>query len=111
MSEIPEHYAPALNDKIRISLRGVIGFSQVVIQIMLTSDTELLRSQYAEKEMLERLRKVLPAPKTINSNRTRAARQITGIFRAAGYIEPDLSNLTAIVRFLIDNRIIYPISI
>lgn len=111
MSEIPEHYAPALNDKIRISLRGVIGFSQVVIQIMLTSDTELLRSQYAEKEMLERLRKVLPAPKTINGNRTRAARQITGIFRAAGYIEPDLSNLTAIVRFLIDNRIIYPISI
>lgn len=111
MSEIPEHYAPALNDKIRISLRGVIGFSQVVIQIMLTSDTELLRSQYAEKEMLERLRKVLPAPKTINSNRTRAARQITGIFRAAGYIEPDLSNLTAIVRFLIDNRIIYPISV
>lgn len=111
MSEIPEHYAPTLDDRISISLRGVIGFYQVVVQIMLTSDTELLRSQYAEKEMLERLRKVQPTPKTINSNRTRAARQIAGIFKAAGYIEPDLTNLTEIVRFLVDNRIIYPISI
>lgn len=111
MSEIPEHYAPALGQKIRLSLRGVIGFSQIVIQIMVTADAELLRSQYAEKEMIGRLKAVVPNPITISGNRDRAARQIKGIFRSAGYISPDLSALPQMTRFLIDNRIIYPVTL
>ena len=111
MSEIPEHYPPILGEKIRLSLRGVIGFSQIIIQIMLTADAELLRSEYAEKELKQRLKEAFPNPITISGNRDRAVRQIKGIFKAAGYISPDLLSLTQMTRFLIDNRIIYPITL
>ena len=111
MSEMPEHYCPVLGQKIRLSLRGVIGFSQIVIQIILTADTELLRSEYAEKELKQRLKATFPNPITISGNQDRATRQIKGIFRTAGYISPDLSSLMQMTRFLIDNRIIYPVSL
>lgn len=111
MSEIPEHYAPVLGQRIKLSLRGVIGFSQIIIQIMVTADAELLRSEYAEKELVQCLKLVAPTPITINSDRNRAMRQIKGIFKSAGYIAPNLSSLTEITRFLIDNRIIYPITL
>ena len=109
MSEIPMHYAPTLGARIKLSLRGVIGFSQVVLQIILTADTELLRSSYAEKELIERLKNTFPSPVSINSNRERASRQIVGIFKSAGYIAPDLSSLTQITQFLADNKIIQPV--
>lgn len=109
MSEIPKHYAPILNKKIQISLRGVIGFSQIIIQIMVTSDAELLRSKYAEAELLRRLSAAVPTPLTINSDRSRAIRQIKGIFKKANYITPDLTLTSPILRFLIDNHFIYPV--
>ncbi len=111
MTEIPAHVPPTLGGKIQLDLRGVIGFFQIVLQIMVTVDSELLRSQYAEKELLLRLSEKINTPISINKNRLRAFNQINSIFRAAGFIAPDLTNYQQIVSFLVCNHFIHPINI
>ena len=43
--------APILNAPIQLSLRGVVGFSHIVLKIIATLDAELSRSKDAEKPM------------------------------------------------------------
>ena len=111
MTEIPEHVPPILDSKISISLRGVIGFTQILIQLMVTIDAELLRSQYAEVALIATLQKLYPSPISIGSDRVKAIRQIRGIFEHGKYIRPSINNLADISRFLIDNHIIQPITL
>lgn len=56
VSEVPELYTPVLDNPIKISLRGVVGFSYILIKIMVSLDAELLRSLNAETEFLRRYR-------------------------------------------------------
>lgn len=44
VSELPEHTAPILGTAVRLSLRGVVGFSHIVLKVMATLDAELSRS-------------------------------------------------------------------
>ena len=49
VSEVPEFPIPALGDEIQISLRGVVGFSYILIKILVSLDTELLCAANAER--------------------------------------------------------------
>ena len=45
LDEVPEHYPPILNQPVQISLRGVIGFSAIIVKIITTCDAKLLISE------------------------------------------------------------------
>ena len=50
--ELPEDVVPVLGDKARITIRGVIGFSQFLRRIIIISDSMLMISKYAEQELI-----------------------------------------------------------
>lgn len=56
VSEVPEFYGPILGEPIKMSLRGVVGFSYILIKILVSLDAELLRASDAETEFLRRYR-------------------------------------------------------
>ena len=86
VKECPDFKTPILNTPAELSLRGVIGFSYIVIQIMLTCDAELLCSQYAEAEFLTRL-KALQRRKRIVSTRENGIGIARTYVQGAGYLK------------------------
>lgn len=111
MDEIPEHFVPAVGQPISVSLRGVIGFSHVIRMIMLTVDTKLLRSKYAEREFLRRLKNVYSneTRPVLNRNANIATQEIIGLAKKAGFRNlkfgvPGTFKLS--VNFLVDNSIV-----
>ena len=92
VKESPEIKKPILNAPVELTLRGVIGFSYIVIQIILTCDAELLCSQYAEKEFLHRLSE-LHRPTRIVSTRDTGTGIARTYVQGAGYLKPDSSPL------------------
>lgn len=50
--ELPEAIEPVLGDKAKITIRGVIGFSQFLRRIIIISDSMLMISKYAEQELI-----------------------------------------------------------
>lgn len=51
VKEVPTHEAPVLGNPIKLHLRGVVGFSDIVMRIVSTLDAELSRSIKAEKHL------------------------------------------------------------
>ena len=92
VKEIPEIKAPTINTPAALTLRGVIGFSYIVIQIMLTSDAELLCSQYAEEEFLYRLKELHRPTRNVSSRENGIGIARTYV-QSAGYLKPEPSPL------------------
>ncbi|MEJ7791998.1 MAG: hypothetical protein WKF65_08525 [Gaiellaceae bacterium] len=77
LKEIPEHSAPAAEQPVELSLRGVIGLTAVVIHLVMTIDAELSQTHVAENEFLQRFRErygtvELPAEQPQRSRRVRS---------------------------------------
>jgi hypothetical protein len=53
VTEVPAHNKTILGDPIRLDLRGVVGFSDIVLRIVVTLDAELSRSVRAERHFKE----------------------------------------------------------
>ena len=58
--EVPMHHSLMLGDEIKLELRGVIGFSDVILRIITTYDAHLSESTLAENEVASR---ILPVAK------------------------------------------------
>lgn len=56
MKAVPEHQALNVGDDVPLSLRGVVGFSDVTYRIVHTIDAELANTAVAEKHFLARWR-------------------------------------------------------
>lgn len=90
VSEVPIVSPPTLGNPVRLSLRGVIGFSQIVQRIIILSDINLIRSIAAEKELVKR------APRnwkkrTFSANQTAAKGQANSYARKAGFLGAEWS--------------------
>lgn len=104
VKECPEYAPPVLGRKVCMKLRGVIGFSYIAIQIILTCDAELLRSKYAESEFLSRLQymnKIKYNVRRDNSGAGTAKVYVQG----AGYLKPTNANL--LCDYLFDNGLFF----
>ena len=66
VSELPVINSPVLGERARISMRGVIGFSQIIRRIIMISDINLLLSKHAENEIIERGKNNNWKPQKIN---------------------------------------------
>lgn len=107
IKEVPKHYPVVLNNRIKIDLRGVIGFSDVVIRMMYTIDAELCRGKAAEKEFIDKWKAAHKSRRTLaaaGSNRRRT--QISVYIHRAGFPYPDLTHFDDICEFLLQHRLV-----
>ena len=88
MQESPEHFAPTVGSKIDLSLRGVVGFSAIIIKIMVTIDAELLRSKNAESFFIAKWKEKHSSIRTLKSNPVQADSQISRYTKQAGFPFP-----------------------
>ena len=54
LTEVPVHILPILGTPVRLSLRGIVGFSDIIIRIITTLDAELSFAINAESELVSR---------------------------------------------------------
>ena len=88
MKEKTELPSLELGTPITPSLRGVVGFSAVLIRILVTLDTELMCSREAEKvfdQQFKNKHKVLPS---LNPDKNKALAQIKRYVRQSGFLPP-----------------------
>ena len=110
VSEVPEFNAPILNEPISISLRGVVGFSYILIKIMVSLDTELLRSMEAEAEFLRRYKETHIdnqghfIHRTLKPDIQKAYGQISRYVNKCGFITPQRADL--MMQFLLANQLV-----
>ena len=104
VSEIPEFPVPTLDSQINISLRGVVGFSYIVIKLLVSLDTELLQSINAEKEFIERYKLKHTIMRTLKSNVDESRRQVKQYVKQCGFPSP--KNVDDIITFLVDNHLV-----
>lgn len=86
-AEVPVIISPVVGEKVHLSLRGVIGFSQFVRRILIISDTYLIKTSAAEEEFLSRK----PADwkmRTLSSTLYKAKGQITKYSSKVGLVKP-----------------------
>lgn len=85
VAEVPIIIPPILGQRVELSLRGVIGFSQLVRRIIIISDINLLRTQAAEKELTDRIPRDWNC-RTLSSDSVRAKGQISRFSSKAGLL-------------------------
>ena len=83
--------APVLGQPVKLNMRGVIGFSQIVKRIITISDAYLLRNVAAEKEILARKPSSWTS-RTFSNKEDRVKGQITQFCNNAGFLKPVYSD-------------------
>lgn len=86
--EVPIHTVPTLGVRVKVSLRGVAGFSNIVLKIIATLDAELSRAKQAEELFIERWKRKYPDPRMLSSKSGRRRTQIRHLAEHAGFPVP-----------------------
>lgn len=60
VSEVPETYTPIVGKRIKLTLRGVVGFSQIILKLVSTFDVEFIKCQGADKYLIDSLKVLFP---------------------------------------------------
>lgn len=104
VSEVPEFSPPVLGNEIQISLRGVVGFSYILIKILVSLDTELLCAINAEREFISRYQEKHIILRTLKPNLDGARRQVKQYVQQCGFPAPfAVDDLTS---FLLSNHLV-----
>ena len=102
VKEIPQYKQAGIGDPVVLTLRGVVGFSQIVLKIVSTFDIEFIKSQYAIKYFCDRLKEERVSYVCPHSGRRN--KDIANLVQRAGFKKPiDSSKLD---RLLIVNNVI-----
>ncbi len=86
VSEVPKHFPIVLGAPIQLSLRGVVGFSHIVLKIMSSVDAELSQAVEAEKVFLARWRSKHGPRLTIPGDLARRKERLLRMARGAGVL-------------------------
>lgn len=71
--QIPEHDPIIQGQKIKLSLRGVTGFGDIALKLMITIDAEIAKSTHAEDYFVQRWRELHPPGLTLPKDPKRAS--------------------------------------
>ncbi|MCR5776740.1 MAG: hypothetical protein K6G84_04875, partial [Lachnospiraceae bacterium] len=104
VKEVPQLPPPRKDDPIDISLRGVVGFSFIMLRIILSVDAELLCAYEAEKEFLERFEFSHPMVRTLKSDINGARKQVEQYVRQCGFPTP--KNPDEMKNFLLSQHLV-----
>lgn len=101
-----EIYKPILGKVCNVSLRGVIGFSEIILNLLVTCDAELLKAKKGEDYLLKQLKKVHTQIRCLNGDPDKAKKQAGRICVKAGFVMPD--DLGTMKQYLLNNHIVSP---
>lgn len=104
VTEVPEFIPPILNEEIQISLRGVVGFSYILIKIIVTLDAELICSHTSEKEFIDRFKASQPIVRTLKTDPVQANNQIRCYTVQAGFCKPE--SIDELKTFLLSKHLV-----
>ena len=91
--EVPEHASATLDAPISLSLRGVVGFSDIVTRLMLTLDAELMQAEKAEDECVKLWRRRFDDEKIgLPSNAVAKANKVNRLAKKLGLPLPAKSS-------------------
>ena len=93
LKEAPEAFPPRIGDPLKISLRGVVGFSQIILNIVSTLDVEFIKSKNADGVFVATIKK-LPHdnfPIMTSASQTKRDKQVSSVCTKAFYNPPKIS--------------------
>ena len=105
VKEVPQPMASAVGDPIILSLRGVVGFTQIILKIVSTFDVEFIKCAGAEQYLCNRIKEcmtVIPYP-TCKLSKDKTCREVSNLVRQGRFISP--SNPSILYNILKRNRI------
>ncbi|MDD5089006.1 MAG: hypothetical protein PHI18_09460, partial [bacterium] len=86
LQEVPRHHEVFYDQEIRVDLRGVVGFCDVIHRIMVTTDAELSRSLAAEHVFERRWReKHGTRTQMISQKSKKRHKQLANLMSRAGF--------------------------
>lgn len=88
VKELPEFIMPIRGSSIVLSLRGVVGFSQILIKLLLTLDAELIKTESANEEYLRRFREKHGSKTILKQIDVDANKQIERYSMQCGFHKP-----------------------
>ena len=89
--EPPEYIAHTTNSKVKLSLRGVVGFGDIILRLVCTLDAELAYSNNAEKIFIDRWKRKHGNKTTLPSNPDSRQQKIRKLFRQIELPAPQAS--------------------
>lgn len=91
--EVPEMKPVTAEDKlVELSLRGVVGFSQIVIKIVEVLDMEFIKADKAIDCFVSQITEFTPYPEFPSSDDAKAKKKIETIMRRSGFLLPHHSD-------------------
>lgn len=88
VKEAPMIYEPDEGNLIQTDLRGVVGFSHIVLKIIVSLDAELLCAENAEREFVSRYKETHPTKRTLKPDKKAAMEQIKHYVRKCHFVTP-----------------------
>lgn len=88
VKEVPMIVPHLLGDKIQLSLRSVVGFSYILIKILVSLDTELIRSENSEIELINRFKQRHASMPTLKADSEGSRLQVIRYMKHCGFPEP-----------------------
>lgn len=105
VAELPEMFAvSAVNENVKISLRGVVGFSQIILKLVEVIDMEFIKAEKAVDCFVNQVKEFTPYPNTLPHEAYKAEKRIEGVVRSSGFLPP--AHSAAFVQFLRDKSIV-----
>ena len=77
---------------VTLSLRGVVGFSQIVIKLVEVLDMEFIKADKALDCFVAQIKEFTPYPEYPSQDENKAKKMIGGIMRRSGFLPPIHSN-------------------
>lgn len=87
--EVPQFYATLINEPIRLSLRGVVGFSQITIKIVSTLDVELIKAKNADEYFVNRILEEVKGCQTISSEKVKRQKSVCSLASKGCFQKPE----------------------
>ena len=99
VSEVPQINSLVLGNTLVPSFRGVIGFTDIVIRILISYDCELVKTSMAEQYFLTKFHQAKVTNGFPSSNRGKALKELSARIRKCGFIIP--ANVSTLQSFLV----------
>ncbi|EOC0491157.1 hypothetical protein ACI00W_003996, partial [Cronobacter sakazakii] len=108
VQELPEYKQNSDEDRINLSLRGVIGFGEIVLRMISTIDAELVKTTMAEKYLAEEWKKFYgDKPLTLSITEKKRNEQLVKSLKKLGLSTVPSSSYNDIELFMRSEKLIF----
>lgn len=82
----------AVDQEVKLTLRSVVGFSQIIIKLVEVLDAEFIKTEKAINCFIGQIKEFTPNPFNLPNDELRAKKRIDGIMMRSGFLCPVHSN-------------------